>query len=75
MLKFILTVGILLLSVSQAQAAELVGRAILAADTFAPGYTSGQFKKTGRTTPFLMLEGVIKADAATCLSINEFDEY
>ncbi|BAZ16340.1 hypothetical protein NIES4071_82160 [Calothrix sp. NIES-4071] len=54
MLKFFLTFAVIsLLAVSQASAAELVGRAILAADTFAPGYTSGQFKKTQRTTPFL----------------------
>lgn len=70
MLKFILTVGILLLSVSQAQAAELVGRAILAADTFAPGYTSGQFKKTGRTTPFLSAQPV---QGFSCVELGAFE--
>ena len=59
MLKFTLTLAVIsLLSVSQVQAAELVGRAILAADTFAPGSTSGQFKKTQRTTPFLFAQPV-----------------
>lgn len=33
-------------------AGELVGRAILSADTFSPGNTSGQFKKTRRSLPF-----------------------
>lgn len=37
---------------SSVQGAELVGRAILSADTFAPGSTTGLFKKTNRTTPF-----------------------
>jgi hypothetical protein len=36
-----------------ALAAELLGRAVLPADTFAPGSTTGQFKKTNRTTPFI----------------------
>jgi hypothetical protein len=38
---------------SHCLAAELLGRAILSADTFAPGSTSAQFKKTNRTVPFL----------------------
>ncbi len=38
---------------SPALAAELVGRAVLPADTFAPGSTTGQFKKTNRTVPFV----------------------
>ncbi|MDJ0618958.1 MAG: esterase-like activity of phytase family protein [Calothrix sp. MO_192.B10] len=38
--------------------AELVGRAILNADTFAPGSTSGQFKQTNRTTPFTQAQPV-----------------
>ncbi|MFH7025356.1 MAG: esterase-like activity of phytase family protein [Heteroscytonema crispum UTEX LB 1556] len=42
-----------LLLKSHCLAAELVGRAVLSADTFAPGETSGQFKKTNRTVPFL----------------------
>lgn len=49
---FILTVVLSLLSSDRAEAAELSGRAILAADTFAPGSTTAQFKKTRRTTPF-----------------------
>jgi hypothetical protein len=49
---FILTVILLLLPGYRGQAAELSGRAILAADTFAPGSTTAQFKKTRRTTPF-----------------------
>jgi hypothetical protein len=53
MLKLALTLSIISLLINhQAQAAELVGRAVLAADTFAPGSTTGQFKKTNRTTPF-----------------------
>jgi hypothetical protein len=51
-LGFILTVTLLLLSGFSGRAAELSGRAILAADTFAPSSTTGQFKKTKRTTPF-----------------------
>ena len=47
-----------LLPVDSAWSAELVGRAILAADTFAPGPTSGQFKKTRRTAPFLYAQPV-----------------
>ncbi|WP_339366956.1 esterase-like activity of phytase family protein [Calothrix sp. 336/3] len=35
-----------------AETVQLLGRAILPADTFAPGATSGQLKKTNRTTPF-----------------------
>ena len=42
----------------QTLAAELVGRAILPADTFAPGSTSGQFKKTNRTVPFINAQPV-----------------
>jgi hypothetical protein len=38
----------------QTLAAELVGRAVLPADTFAPGPTTGQFKNTNRTVPLLM---------------------
>ncbi|WP_088241122.1 esterase-like activity of phytase family protein [Calothrix rhizosoleniae] len=38
--------------------AELVGRAILSADTFAPGSTSGQFKQTNRTVPFIQAQPV-----------------
>jgi hypothetical protein len=53
MLKPILIFTLIsLLTVSPSEAAELVGRTILAADTFAPGSTTGQFKKTKRTTPF-----------------------
>ena len=43
---------------SQALCAELVGRAILSADTFAPGSTTAQFKKTNRTTPFVNAQPV-----------------
>ncbi len=49
---------ILPLSQSQALAAELVGRAVLPADTFAPGSTTAQFKKTNRTTPFINAQPV-----------------
>lgn len=41
-----------------ALAAELVGRAVLPADTFAPGSTTGQFKKTNRTVPFINAQPV-----------------
>jgi hypothetical protein len=43
---------------SQTLAAELVGRAVLPADTFAPGSTTGQFKKTNRTVPFINAQPV-----------------
>lgn len=43
---------------SPALAAELVGRAVLPADTFAPGSTTGQFKKTNRTVPFINAQPV-----------------
>ncbi|PMB03863.1 hypothetical protein CI594_05440, partial [Fischerella thermalis CCMEE 5196] len=43
---------------SPIQAAELVGRAVLSADTFAAGSTTAQFKKTNRTTPFLHTQPV-----------------
>lgn len=43
---------------SEVQAAELVGRAVLSADTFAPGSTTAQFKKTNRTTPFFNAQPV-----------------
>jgi hypothetical protein len=46
------------LFLSQTLAAELVGRAILSADTFAPGSTTAQFKKTNRTTPFVNAQPV-----------------
>ncbi|MBW4667634.1 MAG: esterase-like activity of phytase family protein [Cyanomargarita calcarea GSE-NOS-MK-12-04C] len=49
---------ILPLFLSQALAAELVGRAVLSADTFAPGSTTAQFKKTNRTTPFFNAQPV-----------------
>ncbi|MBW4571624.1 MAG: esterase-like activity of phytase family protein [Tolypothrix carrinoi HA7290-LM1] len=42
----------------QALAAELVGRAVLPADTFAFGSTTGQFKKTNRTVPFINAQPV-----------------
>ncbi|MBW4479492.1 MAG: esterase-like activity of phytase family protein [Tolypothrix brevis GSE-NOS-MK-07-07A] len=41
-----------------ALAAELLGRAVLPADTFAPGSTTSQFKKTNRTVPFLNAQPV-----------------
>lgn len=47
-----------LLPVNSAWGAELVGRAILPADTFAPGPTSGQFKKTKRKVPFVRAQPV-----------------
>lgn len=47
-----------ILFLSNSVGAELVGRAVLNADTFAPGYTSGQFKKTNRTTPFFKAQPV-----------------
>lgn len=43
---------------SHALAAELIGRAILSADTFAPGSTTAQFKKTNRTVPFFNAQPV-----------------
>ncbi len=58
--------------------AELVGRAVLNVDTFAPGSTTGQFKKTNRTLPFLYAQpvqgfsGVIKGPlAGTYLVISD----
>ena len=42
----------------QTLAAELVGRAVLPADTFAPGPTTGQFKNTNRTVPFINAQPV-----------------
>ncbi len=49
---------LLLLFYSHAKAAELVGRSVLSADTFAFGSTTAQFKKTNRTTPFLRAQPV-----------------
>ncbi|GAA6617664.1 esterase-like activity of phytase family protein [Scytonema sp. NUACC26] len=49
---------------SSANAAELIGRAILSADTFAPGPTTGLFKKTNRTTPFVNAQPVQGFSAA-----------
>ncbi|GAB1539355.1 esterase-like activity of phytase family protein [Scytonema sp. NUACC21] len=49
---------------SSVGAAELVGRAILRADTFAPGTTTGLFKKTNRTTPFINTQPVQGFSAA-----------
>ncbi|KAF3887560.1 MULTISPECIES: esterase-like activity of phytase family protein [Nostocales] len=43
---------------SSVNAAKLIGRAILNADTFAPGLTTGLFKKTNRTTPFVNAQPV-----------------
>ncbi|MCX7592168.1 MAG: esterase-like activity of phytase family protein [Fischerella sp.] len=43
---------------SRCFAAELVGRAVLSADTFAPGPTTAQFKKTNRTVPFVNAQPV-----------------
>lgn len=43
---------------SPAFAVELVGRVVLPADTFAPGSTTGQFKKTRRTLPFFQAQPV-----------------
>jgi hypothetical protein len=48
----------LLLASCAANAAELTGRAVMNADTFASGSTTGQFKKTKRTTPFLNTQPV-----------------
>ncbi|WP_243147454.1 esterase-like activity of phytase family protein [Scytonema sp. UIC 10036] len=45
-------------------ASELLGRAILSADTFAPGPTTGLFKKTNRTTPFINAQPVQGFSAA-----------
>jgi hypothetical protein len=63
---------------SPIQAAELVGRAVLSADTFAAGSTTAQFKKTNRTTPFLHTQpvqgfsGVVKGPkAGTYLVISD----
>lgn len=58
--KLLLELAVILLLVfnSQAYAAELVGRAVLNADTFAPGSTTGQFKKTNRTVPFINAQPV-----------------
>lgn len=53
-----LAIFLSVLPVNSAWGAELVGRAILAADTFAPGPTSGQFKKTKRKVPFLHAQPV-----------------
>jgi hypothetical protein len=53
--------GSLLLLSSPSQAIELVGRAVLPADTFASGPTSGQFitgDTNGRTVPFLSQDAV-----------------
>ena len=43
---------------------ELVRRAVLSADTFAPGSTSGQFKQTNRTVPFIQAQPVQGFSAA-----------
>ncbi len=54
-------VGSLLLLNSPSKAIELVGRAVLPADTFASGPTSGQFitdDTNGRTVPFLSQDAV-----------------
>jgi len=63
---------------SPIQAAELVGRAVLSADTFAAGSTTAQFKKTNRTTPFVHTQavqgfsGVVKGPkAGTYLVISD----
>ncbi len=53
-----------LLAGFRVEAAELTGRAILPADTFAPGSTTGQFKKTKRTTPFFNAQPVQGFSAA-----------
>jgi hypothetical protein len=53
--------GSLLLLSSPSKAVELVGRAVLPADTFASGPTSGQFitgDTNGRTVPFLSQDAV-----------------
>jgi hypothetical protein len=55
---------IIVLLNSSANAAELIGRAILDADTFAPGSTTGLFKKTNRTTPFINAQPVQGFSAA-----------
>lgn len=63
--RFIFTPAIILpVLLNHALAAELVGRAILPADTFAPGSISGQFKKTNRTVPFLNAQPVQGFSAA-----------
>lgn len=49
---------------SSVNAAELIGRAVLSADTFAPGATTGLFKKTNRTTPFINAQPVQGFSAA-----------
>lgn len=53
-----LVIFLCLQPIHSAWGAELLGRAILAADTFAPGPTSGQFKKTKRKVPFLYVQPV-----------------
>ncbi|MBF2065658.1 MAG: esterase-like activity of phytase family protein [Calothrix sp. C42_A2020_038] len=59
MLRFFFALALISLLIgSQSKVTELTGRAILLADTFAPGYTSGQFKKTNRTTPFVNTQPV-----------------
>lgn len=52
---FAACLSILLISATQTTAQKLVGRAVLGADTFAPGPTSGQFitPSNGRTPPFI----------------------
>jgi hypothetical protein len=57
-LLFLTLAATLLLANCRVDAAELTGRAIMSADTFAPGSTTGQFKKTKRTTPFLNAQPV-----------------
>ncbi len=71
MIRFVvaglLNPAIILLSLlfnSHALAAKLIGRAILPADTFAPGTTSAQFKQTNRTVPFLYSQPVQGFSAA-----------
>ncbi len=53
-----LVIFVCLQPVHRASSAELIGRAILPADTFAPGPTSGQFKTTKRQIPFLYAQPV-----------------
>ncbi len=53
---------------SSVNAAELIGRAVLSADTFAPGPTTGLFKKTNRTTPFINAQPVQGFSGAIALA-------
>jgi glycerophosphoryl diester phosphodiesterase len=51
-----------------------VGRAVLPADTFASGPTSGQFiagDMNGRTVPFFPIESILLLNPTTVLIVND----